>query len=797
MENNDIIDSGVSGSKLSAKEAVFKYLAYLPLFIVSLIIFLGTAILYIRYKQPLYKASVKVFVKGEERGSNRANDVVEVALSGGKRVNLDNEIELMRSEALVDRVVRSNRFNINYYFKGKIKVSAIYKDAPFELVATKVNDSLKAYSFLVSNITSTGGTVSSGEKDKGKPFTWNQEINGGGIRFTLNRNFISIPAKDAVYQVKWSPVAATVGEILSKVTIAALNAKTTILQLTITLENVERAKDILNALVKEYNASGIEEKNKVAQNTIRFINERLNLVTGELSGVESNLESYRGSNQAIDVAAQSQMYFDNANEVQNSLQKINIQQKVTQMLFDYVSQPANNNRTVPSNLGIDDVTLAALIARYNELQLRKERETPLVTGNSLVLEDINNQLEGTRNSIVESLRNIIKNLQLQASELRARAGQNQALLSSVPRKERVLKGIIRQQGVQEGLYLYLLQKREETAISSASTVSNYAQINPAGGSTIPVEPNTTNIKLVAVLLGILVPLGYIFLRDLLNDKVTQRSDIIKATDIPIIGEIAHNKSRDRKLVVGTNDRSILAEQFRMIRTNVRFITKNNPRPVLMVTSTMPGEGKTFCSMNLAAVLAVTGKKTAVLELDLRKPKISTALKLQGIQGISTYVMGMCKAEDLAVPIEGTENLFLIPAGPIPPNPAELLLDERMDDLFAYLKQNFDCIIIDTAPMGLVSDAKILGKYADATIYVVRQQYTFKKQLAYIHEQYLGDVLPNMSLLVNDVKVGGVYSYYGYGYGYGYGYSYNYDSNYTYGDDTKKSTWAKMRERVNF
>jgi capsular exopolysaccharide synthesis family protein len=332
----------------------------------------------------------------------------------------------------------------------------------------------------------------------------------------------------------------------------------------------------------------------------------------------------------------------------------------------------------------------------------------------------------------------------------------------------------------------------------ASSTSNAYSIDPASSSWMPVSPDRSGTFRTAFIFGILIPIGLIYLREILNDKITTRPDILKATQMPIIGEIVHHKMADREVVIGGKDRSVIAEQFRMARANLQYFIVNKKSPVILVTSSMAGEGKTFTSMNLGAVYAVANKKTVILELDLRKPKISKALGLLDRKGISNYIVEDVSKEDLPVAVKNTENLYIVPAGRVPPNPSELLLNEKIAVLFAYLKENFDVIIIDSAPVGLVSDAKVLSKFADATVFIVRQRYTPKKRLENINEIYINQSFANVSLLVNDVRMTGVNSYYGHGYGFGYGYgydfSYNLSYNYGYTNATDEKWWKKMTKR---
>jgi tyrosine-protein kinase Etk/Wzc len=441
--------------------------------------------------------------------------------------------------------------------------------------------------------------------------------------------------------------------------------------------------------------------------------------------------------------------------------------------------------------------LAALVGEYNQLQLRRESELKTNSPQHPSIKILENQIERLRLSLVENLNNIYQSADRIAAKLRGEYNSARGYLKTVPQKQRTLNEIMRQQGIKEKLYLFLLQKREESAITRASAVGTSTPIDPAVSRNTPVSPNTTNIYRIAFVIGLIVPLAFIYIRDLLNDKLVTRTDLTKATNAPIMGEVAHHVSMTRKFVVGMQDRSILAEQFRILRTNLQFLLAHAPskNPVVLVTSSIAGEGKTFCSMNMAAVWAVAGKKTVILELDLRKPKISKALGLQRDIGITNYILGNTPKEELPQLNSEVPNLYIIGAGPIPPNPSEMIMDKKMDELFTYLRANFDVIIIDSAPVGLVSDSKILARFADATLYVVRQRYTVKKQIAFVDDLYTKEILPNMGLIVNDVKIGGANSYYGYGYGYGYGYSYNYNYSYSYGEKEKKGFIERVRNFV--
>lgn len=439
------------------------------------------------------------------------------------------------------------------------------------------------------------------------------------------------------------------------------------------------------------------------------------------------------------------------------------------MIQDYFNNPGSNERLVPSTLGLDDPTLASLTAHYNELQLKRQELAPSLTSNNMVLKDLNSQINGVKGSILEALKNISSNLQLQANSMRQKNVPYNKFLTSLPSKERVMQEIKRKQSITEGLYLYLLQKREETAISStAANISNYKQISPAHGYG-PVQPETKNIRLYAALLGLMLPIGIIYLRDLLNDTIRNRDDITKRLKMPLIGDISHVAKKKSK-GVSVLDRDLVGEQFRILRTNLSFMLQKKDRQIILLTSSISNEGKTFISINLATVLAIPGKKVALLEFDLRRPGISKSLDIENTKGLSNYLSGQVKdLSELYTVMDDVPTLHIYRSGPIPPNPADLLLNECFTNLFEELKKQYDYVIIDSPPAGLVSDAFIFGDYSDAVIYVVRQRFTKKSQLDFLNDVVKSKKLNNIGIVFNDLKTGARYGYYGYGYNTTYGY----------------------------
>ena len=591
------------------------------------------------------------------------------------------------------------------------------------------------------------------------------------------------------YNIIWQPVAAAANSFASTLQVQPKAVGTGILNLSMITPNQQLGIDIVNGVMVEYDSVTIEEKNIQAERAIKFMNERLDTLDIELEKVQSRLVKLRQQSGLIDLEKQAGGYFSNITETD----KLILGEVEKQNAADQIQQYLNNSNNkyqpfnlVPSSLGLEDATLNTLVNAYNIAQT--ERKNDLEGGISEqhpVIKQSEKQIEDLRNRILESVKSIKQQIELSLGEFRRQSLSAQSQIRLLPEKTKELLEVERQVLVKQDLYNVLQKKKEETAISRASQISNSKIINQASSSGLPVKPNKRAIQILAILLGLGLPAMFVFIREVLNDKISTRFDIEKITPAPILGEIGHSYS-EKGLVVTKTTRKMVAEQFRIIRSNLQYITGKSDKSVILVSSSFSGEGKSFVSINMGAVLSLAGKKTIILEFDIRKPKILSALEISKKPGITNFLVGKASMEELPVPIKDFDNLYVLPCGPIPPNPAELLLTAKVDEMFDWLRKNFDVIIIDTAPVGMVSDAQTLGKYADCTLYIVRQGYTFKKQVALIDEFYQQQKLPRVSIIINDVKVKPGYGYYGYGrYGYGYGYGSNYGY---YEEETPKGSY---------
>jgi capsular exopolysaccharide synthesis family protein len=741
---------GEGNSSTSVRESLSKYMANWPVFLFFLVLSIGCCMLYICFTVPKYVATTTFLIKGAEFGEKNNDDLIESAMNGKRQVNLNNEMLLIGSSALMERTVEKNGFNISYFKKGKLLNSDIYIDAPFDLIAKNITDSNHTHSIHLSNITAKGGSFSSDKmkNEKSRLFHWNEPFTVNGQTFIL-RLKPNLPGRDAEYIVNWQPVSVAAGELSKNFKVKAFDTKTSVIQLSLKTENIQRGKDVLNALFNEFNLSDIEDRNKLSDSTVRFIDDRLMAITNELKGVEGNLENYQGSRQLVDVKGQLTQSLENSSEISKTIKDVNIQQGIANMIAEYFANP-NSNKLVPSSLGLNDPTLSLLITQYNELQLKKERELPSNAPNSVVIQDLNTQISSLKSSILESLNNIRKNLKLQENNFQQQNSKYTNFLSSLPHNERVMQEIKRKQSITEGLYLYLLQKREEAAISSTtSNAANYKQIDPATGYG-PVEPNKKMLIIYSSLLGLFLAFGFIYVRNILNDKIVTREDITKRVSIPVIGEISHISKRKKTTIPALND-NLASEQLRNIRTNLSFILKNKKQKVVLVTSTASGEGKSFLAFNLAAVCAIPGSKVAFLEFDFRRPAISS-MQEDVTKGLSSYLKGdINDLSELFVTMEEIPTLHIYPSGFAIHNPTDLLMSGKTSDLVERLKENYDYIIIDTPATRPVSDALILGEYSDVVLYVVRQEATLKKELEFINDIQTQNTLSNLHIIFNDIK----------------------------------------------
>ena len=747
---------------LSLRDLFYKYVRFLPIFILSVALALFAAYAYLRYATPIYHVGGTMSINNDKQ--NARSDRFEDIFVNDRSLNIQSEIEVLKSKPLMERVVQSLGLQFNYFAEGKIKSPNIYKQGPFLVRAHEIKDSSRSFTLSITFENNQSFHVDHGEK----AFRFGQVFNNSYGTFSLVRNPVSGISKE--YRVSWTPTQSMAALLAGSIQVAPKNPGTGILSISMHTTNSRMGADVVNQLMEEYKRYSIDEKKSSSDSILKFIDDRLIEYGRTYDSAKRELLTYQQANDLIDIEAQFGNYFNAIQEADKSISEERIQLNAAQIVEDYVGNDRNKYAKVPSSLILQDPTLNELVAGYNAAQLQRQQ---LLNGNvppnNPAVIEANGQIEKLRLSILENLQNVKESYNATISALRSRSGSAQSLVRSMPLKVTEYLERKRQVETVQNLYKYLQEKREETSISRASTISSSRVIDKAMPSSTPVKPNRNTILILAVLVGLGLPALVIFISELLNDKVTTRFDIEKITAVPIIGEVGHSYA-NKVLIVSKTTRSMVAEQFRIIRSNIQYILNKSEKAVMLITSSFSGEGKSFVSTNMGAVMALAGKKTVILEFDIRKPKVLSGLGLNKGAGITNYLVGKAKLEEIIRPVEGYDNLFVIGCGPIPPNPSELLLDQRVEDMFTWLRANFDLVLVDTAPVGMVGDAMTLGKFADCTIYLVRQGHTFKKQIALIDEFYRDGKLPKVSIIINDVKLKPGYGYYGYGrYGYGYGY----------------------------
>jgi capsular exopolysaccharide synthesis family protein len=751
---------------LGIKDLFFKYIRFLPVFILSLAMALFGSYVYLRYATPYYRASGTLLIKNDKQSGNNGDERLNQLVMNEGVQNIQNEIEVLKSKPLMERVVNVLHLQVGYNAVGKIKSPNIYKQAPFLLRIFELTDSSRPFSLDVKFVNSNSFIIN-GEKSH---YSFGQLFKNNFGVFRLDKNNYSVGKE---YIVSWEPTQAAAAGLAGKVVVTP-KAGTGILMISLETTNPRMASDIINQLMVEYGEMTKEDKNAEAALTLIFIEKSLKRVQHQIDSIQKEKTEFERQHNLIGIEVQMDNYFGNINESAKAADEQTMLIGVTDLIENYLRDKQNNFKTVPSSLGLKDETLDAKIQEYNKAQLYRKSllESHIPASNPTVKEQ-DQLIEKLRTDILEATKNIKASASTSLNSYKRRESSAEGQIKSLPPKIKRLKEFETELNSKMGIYTYLMEKGLTTTISQASTLSNSKIIEKALPSGTPVKPNKRSIQLLAILIGIGLPGLFIFMLEVVNDKVTTRFDIEKITQAPILGEVGHSYAGNALIVSKTN-RGMVAEQFRIIRSNLQYIVNKIEKPVILVTSSFSGEGKSFVTTNVGAVLALAGKKTVMIESDIRKPKILSGLGMSKRPGLTNYLLGKANIEDLPIPVPGYDNLFVLSCGPVPPNPAELLLESRVEDLFIHLKERFDVILVDTAPVGMVSDAMTLGKFANCTLYIVRQGHTYKKQIALIDEFYKEGKLPKVSVILNDIQVKPGYGYYGHGrYGYGYGYKSNY------------------------
>lgn len=755
---------------LLIKELIERYLSHWRLFIVSFIISFVIVFFYLRYTPKLYRATSTILIKSEDNGVPSELSALE-DLSIFKSVNKDveNEIEVLKSRPLLENVVKKLDLNITYFSKTRYSKRLVELTNSSPIRIEFLNDSYynQGFNFIVSLLPHGRFNIKDTEENFILTGEYGKCINSpfGDILIEPDYKILNSFINSNIH-VNVSPLLDVVERYKSTIKIGLTNPNTSVVTLTLTTIAKDRAINILNQLIKEYNEDIVKDKNQISTNTADFIKERINIINLELDNLEKNVELFKTKNSLTNLASEASLMLKKASENEKELLQTTIQIGLTEFLIDFLKNAKSD--LLPANLGFADKTAVSMITQYNDIALQRNRILKSSGIENPLLINLNDKLFDLRKSLLQSLLNLKHTLQLKSKNLITNDAKVNAEISSLPEKERRLRDIQRQQEIKETLFLYLLEKREETAISLAATVSNVKIIEKAYISRSPIKPKKNMVFLTGFLAAMVIPVIIVFFKDLMNTKVNDVKELKKKLTIPLLGSIP-SSPEGKRLVTPKADRSILAEAFRLLETNLDFLLAHSKKKgkTILITSSIKGEGKSFAASNLGITLGRSGYKVALLEMDLRSAELKERMDVKGKKGITNFIRDeSIKVEDIMSNMKGFKNLDVFTSGPKPPNPAELLKHKRIEVLFDYLKNEYDYILIDTPPITVVADTLLLSSYADLCIYVVRQKYSDKRLLDIPKTLNQEKRFTSLAILFNDVdyrKVG-----YGYGYGYGYG-----------------------------
>jgi len=776
---------------LDLRAFLYKYLRHGWWFALSVVVSLMVAFFYLRYATPIYKVSATLLIKDEKRGMTSGNDIMKELNLGGVSKVVENEIEVLKSRGIMTKVVDALNLTVVYYQEGKIKDGEVFHQSPVRVMPERLKPIAYEEPLFIRPVDAQYFELLDENQDVLGKFLYSSAVNSkyGKIR-VLKSNHPD--RQEVLTKVHFQNKNGVISGLISGLTVQLINQKSSVLNLSMEHALPEKGEAILAKILEEYTFTTLSDKNQEATNTLNFIEDRLKLVTNELGSVEKNVESYRTSQGITDLSAEASLFLEKAKENDSKLNEVDIQLKVLDGVERYL-QSSNNITVAPATLMVSDPVLTQYLSQLSELELQYEKTARTTQPGNPFLETINKQASNIRQAIRDNVNNQKNGLMITKRSLQGLNNRLEGAISTIPRKEREYVEIKRQAGIKENLYLLLLQKREETALAYASTVTDSRVVDQPFSSGGPIKPKRQVIWLGAFMIGLLLPIGVITAREAFTTTVQSKKEIEDKTGMKVFGEISKKEATEGE-IISLKSRSFLSEQIRMIRSNLQYLfTEENETKgrVLLFTSSTGGEGKSFVTTNLAASLGILEKKVIILGLDLRKPKIHEYINVSNSKGLSTFLIGKTGFSEI-LQKTNLSGVDAIVAGPIPPNPAELISNGRLADLIEQLRLRYDYILLDTPPLGLVTDATLMAPLADVSFYLVRHERTPRAFLGNIKDLNEKGVFKSLHIIFNAVNYKNSPDY-GYGYGYGYG-GYGYGQGY-YGETAKKDPTQQLIEEV--
>ena len=786
-----------SEEQINIQEILFRYLIHWPWFVVSVIVCVAVAWGYLHLTTPVYNISATVLIKDEKKGggANMSSELEKMGMNGfvSSSSNIENEIEVLSSRTLAREVVSALGLFVTYMDEDRFPKKELYRTSPVLVSLTPQEADKLPQTMKVGMSLQPSGVmdvqIRVGEKEYRKRFEKLPAVlptDEGTIAFFTNNDTLSPIHPESV--TKERHITAYINRPFSvakgyagSLSITPTSKATSVVTVSLNNSNTRRGKDYIDKLLEMYNINANNDKNEVAQKTAEFIDERIDIISKELGSTEQDLENFKRSAGITDLTSEAQIALAGNAEYEKKRVENQTQINLVMDLQRYLQ--GSEYEVLPSNVGLQDAGVAGAIDRYNEMVSERNRLLRTSTESNPAIVNLNASIRAMRGNIQTTLDATLKGLEITRADLAREAGRYSRRISDAPTQERQFVSIARQQEIKSGLYLMLLQKREENAIVLAAIANNAKIIDEAQADGAPISPKRMTIYLAALVFGIGIPVGIIYLIGLAKFKVEGRADVEKLTSIPVIGDVPLADEKNGSIAVFENQNNLMSETFRNVRTNLQFMLENG-KNVILVTSTISGEGKSFISANLAISLSLLGKKVVIVGLDIRKPGLNKVFNIpkkdhgitQFLTNPTTNLMDLVQASDI------NKNLYILPGGTVPPNPTELLARDGLEKAVETLKKNFDYVILDTAPVGMVTDTLLIGRVADLSVYVCRADYTRKAEFSLINELAENNKLPNLCIPINGLdlqkkKYGYYYGYgkygkyYGYGKRYGYGYGY--------------------------
>jgi capsular exopolysaccharide synthesis family protein len=742
--------------------AVFwaRYFPYWPVFAGLLVLSLLAASLYMRFKTPVYETAATILIKDEKKGTNESKIVESLDLLSSKKI-IENEMEVIRSRSLMSEVVKTLHLysyvkpasHKNLHLKAPIEVWVQnpetlqeVKDIPFEYVSGKKYVMFDTKPILLNKWTSTAyGTL----------YFHKTEAS------STERAFIFTLINPKVVTKDFS----------ARLEVSSPSKLSSIINLKLKDTSPSRAEKVLNELIDVYNKEALQDKNSLALNTLAIVDKRLEDLTLELDSIEKRIQSFRSTESAIDIGEQGKLFLQGVSTNDQRMTELNMELSGLEQVKGYVLSNSGRGSIVPSTIGIKDPVLAQLVETLYSKELEYERLKKTTAENNPTMLAIKDQVEKMKPGIVENIESRKNVLQAGKRNLSAATGAYTSVLQTIPKKEKELVEISRDLNIKKSLYSFLLQKREEAALSNSSAVTDSRVVDRAESSLKPVSPNKKVVYPVAIILALAIAVAFLVTREVFNKTILFRKEIENLTNIPVIGEIAFEKADD-PIMLGNGKANLPAEQFRKLRASLPYLRLTGARKKILITSSISGEGKSFIAANFAMSLAITGKKVVLVECDMANPTLSEKLQQTQPIGFADYLLGRAEPEDIIKRSARNENLFFISAGTLPRNPSEVIMSEKVGELLTYLERFFDYVVLDSAPTGPTSDAYTLSPLCDATFFIIRHKFTPKLLVERLDENNKVNNLKNVAIVFNGV---GKRGFTGEGYGYGYGYAYSNNS----------------------